>query len=500
MIEGFREQLPLLVAGLRSIGQDSHSIEVKASAERLPKSVPETLSAFANGSGGLVILGLDERAGFVPVDGFHPSQIREALAGACADRLFPPLRPVIEIVEFEGAQLVVAEIEPLIPSDKPCFVTDRGMYQGSYIRTGDGDRRLSHYEIDRLVEEHRQPRWDEEVVSDASLADLDSDLVASVVTRQKRLRPQLFGDGDTESVLQGLHAITEDETGNLRPTLAGLLALGTFPQFYFPRLSVTFASYPSDTKAVILDGNERLLDSRSLVGPIPSLVQEATSLVLRNARIGGRMNGVFRTEVPEYPLLAVREAVTNALMHRDYSHLARGTQVQVNLFTDHLEILNPGGLYGTVTLAKLGSRGLSSARNQRLSTLLEETPYPDGGIVAENRGTGYLLIEAQLAEAGMEAPQADDDISSFSLTFRSRPPRPASATTRGTPSQQVIRDYLAGKGIATSAELMTVTGLSRSAVRKHIQTLLDAGQIEATQPAKSKHQQYRWLPTASRAQ
>ncbi len=62
------------------------------------------------------------------------------------------------------------------------------MYQGSYIRTGDGDRRLSHYEINRLVEEHRQPRWDEEIVDDATVADLDESLVVAVVGRQSRLR------------------------------------------------------------------------------------------------------------------------------------------------------------------------------------------------------------------------------------------------------------------------------------------------------------------------
>ncbi|MCL2483323.1 MAG: putative DNA binding domain-containing protein [Propionibacteriaceae bacterium] len=494
MTDSIQEQLPKIVARLRILGQDLCDVEVKSSVEKLPKSMPETLSAFANGSGGILILGLDERDGFGVASGFRSTQIREALAGTCADRLSPPLRPAIEIIEFEGAQVVAAEIEPLMPSDKPCFVKERGMYQGSYIRTGDGDRRLSHYEIDRLVEEHRQPRWDEEVVEEASFSDLDPSLVAAVVARQQRLRPQLFGTGEAESVLQGLYALRQDNLGTLRPTLAGLLTLGTYPQYFFPRLNVTFASYPSDSKSAILGGTERLLDSKSLVGPIPSLVQEATSLVLRNARIGGHMEGVFRTEVPEYPLLAVREAITNALMHRDYSHLARGTQVQVNLFTDHLEVLNPGGLYGTVTVAKLGSRGLSSARNQRLATLLEEVPYPEGGIVAENRGTGYLLIEAQLAEAGMTPPEADDDISSFSLIFRrfgqqSGPVVPR----RAVPSQQAIEAFLASKRVASTGDLVQATGLSRSAVGQHLRSLMDAGKVETTHPTKSRFQQYRWL-------
>ena len=88
---------------------------------------------------------------------------------------------------------------------------------------------------------------------------------------------------------------------------------------------------------------------------------------------------------------AVREAVCNAIMHRDYSELARGTQVQVNLYDNRLEFLSPGGLYGTVTAATVASAGYSSTRNQYLADVLESTPY-EGGFVAENRGTGFKLM------------------------------------------------------------------------------------------------------------
>ena len=492
MTDSLKDRLPAIVTRLRSVGSDSHGVEVKSATPKLPKSMLETLSAFANGSGGVIVLGLDESAGFLPVRGFQAVSIREALAGACADRLQPPLHPAIEIINFEGAKVVATEIESLLPVDRPCFIKERGMYQGSFIRTGDGDRRLSQYEVDRLVEEHRQPRWDEELVPEATIEDLDPDLVGPVVTRQQRLRPHLFGTGDTESVLQGLQVLKEDNTGVPRPTIAGLMALGRYPQYFFPRLNVTFSSFPGDSKSTVLNGTERLLDSQSLVGPIPALVRDATAAVLRNARIAGRMEGVFRKEVPEYPMQAVREAVTNALMHRDYSYLARGTQVQVNLYTDHLEILNPGGLYGTVTVDRLGSRGLSSARNQRLSTLLEEVPYPEGGMVAENRGTGFLMIEALLHESGMPAPEADDDISSFSLIFRPAPSRPLQPPIAVNPSKQMIEAYLVQAKSASSAEISQSTGLSRSVINKYLRELLDAGRIQATHPARSKYQRYQW--------
>lgn len=142
------------------------------------------------------------------------------------------MRASIDILEYGGANVVVATIDEIPLRDKPCFVKGKGMYQGSFIRSLDGDRKLSPYEIDRLLEDKTQPS--------------------------------------------------------------------------------------------------------------PA---------------------------------AVREAVCNALMHRDYSEFARGTQVQVNLYDDCLEFLSPGGLYGTVTAATVASAGYSSTRNQYLADILESTPY-----------------------------------------------------------------------------------------------------------------------------
>ena len=182
----------------------------------------------------------------------------------------------------------------------------------------------------------------------------------------------------------------------LRPTLAGLMAMGKFPQKFFPRLNVTFAVFPGIDKSAPRDGGRRFLDSQTIVGPIPYMIEDVLAAVSRNMRTGAVIEGAFRNDVPDYPPVAVREAVANALMHRDYSPESRGSQVRVNMFADRLEVLNPGGLYGDVTIDSLGVSGASSARNQFLSNILETTPFPDGGYVVENRGTGYQEIEERL--------------------------------------------------------------------------------------------------------
>lgn len=105
-------------------------------------------------------------------------------------------------------------------------------------------------------------------------------------------------------------------------------------------------------------------------------------------------------------------------MHRDYSPMGRGSQVQVNMYEDRLEVLSPGGLFGAVTVNTIGEVGSSSTRNPALAALLETTPYENGGFVAENRGTGYALIESELASHDMPKAEVIDRPSLFQIVLR----------------------------------------------------------------------------------
>lgn len=471
------EELRELVSRFRILGFDTSSEEVKSG---IGKSVRETLSAFSNSSGGILIVGLSEAAGFTPVDAFDPRAAQNQLMSRC-EQLTPVVRPEIDIVDLDGSLVLVAKIPELPAFDKPCYVTDQGRYGGSYKRTGDGDMRMTQYEVDRLIEQKTQPKWDEEAVEEASVNDLDPGILDPFLHSERTRRPKTFADGEGQALAR--LRVTRQE----HPTLAALLAMGEYPQEFFPRLTVTWAMFPGTSKGEIATGT-RLLDSRTLTGPIPELVERTIDLVAKNMRTGALIGEKFRTELPDYPLVAVREAIVNALMHRDYSPAARGAQVQVNLFVDRLEITSPGGLYGNTTLATLEKAGASATRNQRLATFLETVTLADGGIVAENRGTGIQAIQASLRDALMPPAEFTNDLTQFTVIFRRR--RVARAEQYST-ALETVRAFLEERESASTTEIVRATGLSRTSVQNSLNSLIREGLAEPTEPPRSPRQRYR---------
>ena len=477
------KELDDAIRQLRSSHTDNQSIEVKESVGKMPSTIAETISAFANGSGGTIVLGLSEENNFEPAKGFDARRIADALSQACSDKLTPPVRAGIDILGYGGANVVVASVDEIPPRDKPCYVTGRGMYKGSFIRSFDGDRKLSPYEIDRLLEDKTQPSHDAEIVADATMDDLDKSLLDGVIKRQKALHPRLFSSFSDEEIAINLRIAARDIDGTLRPTLAGLLALGTYPQKYFPRLTVTFAAYPEEDKASA--GGVKYLDSEKMAGPIPAIIADVVAAVQRNTRLGGAMVGAKRVDVPDYPPAAVREAVCNALMHRDYSELARGTQVQVNLYSDRLEFLSPGGLYGTVTAATVATAGYSSTRNQYLADILESTPY-EGGFVAENRGTGFKLMKFELERNRTKELIVKDSIAMFSLEFRRREAPPSI----GSAYDDIIL-FVAENAPCGAGEISDGLRIPRSTVTYRLKKLLDERKLERIGAERSRNQKYR---------
>lgn len=401
---------------LRRANTDLQDVEAKAAAGGLPRSAIETVSAFANADGGLLILGLDEANGFRPVE-VDASKLAADLASACAGQLEPPIRLEIDIVAADEHPVVVAVIDPLPAERKPCFVKTRGIERGSFLRTHDGDRALTTYEVHVLRSSQGQPQDDTMPVPEATLADLDPDLLSRLLRRLRDTRGPVFATATDDDILRMMGVVIATDKGPAI-TLGGLLALGRYPQQHFPQLDITFVVYPTTTGEPLQDGT-RFTDNQSIDGPIPAMVAGALAAMRRNMKRRSVVVGLGREDTWEYPEEAVREVIANALMHRDYHPLARGAQVRVELYPDRLEVSSPGGLYGPVAREDLLAESVSSSRNAVLAKLLEDVEVPDTGrTVCENRGTGLLVAAAALRNAGIEPPLLVDTVREFRVLIR----------------------------------------------------------------------------------
>jgi ATP-dependent DNA helicase RecG len=411
------DELLELIDTMRRTENDLHHVEAKRAHRDLPKKLWETLSAFSNmAGGGVIVLGVDESNSFDVVGVADPKKILQDLASRCSE-MEPPVRAVIRPHDIDGKTLIVAEVPEIGIEQKPCFYPPAGMSNGAFTRVADGDRKLSAYEVQMLLASRGQPREDERPVFEASITEFDSDLVAGLLNRLRRPEGGRFRTLHDEVALATVKALVPYD-GRLVPSVAGLLALGTYPQRFLPSMNAVFTVYPTSKIGELGPRGERLLDNRRFDGPIPRMVKPILDALQRNMKQRVVVRGLFREDLWEYPEEAIREALVNALAHRDLSAWSQGTSVQIQMFPDRLMIANPGGLYGPVTTERLGVEGISSRRNQALTMLLEDTENPEERrVVCENRGTGIGAILATLRQAGMGPPLFENQISTFRISF-----------------------------------------------------------------------------------
>ena len=405
------EELFELIAEVRQFQSELDDVEVKLAQGGTPKRLFEPLSAFANRTdGGVILFGLDERRNFKVIGVGDAHRLQEEISHLAASEMEPALRPEFTVEDIEGKTVVAVEVSEVAAECRPCIYKPSGLQKGSYIRVGNTNRRMTDYEIFGYVSARLQPTFDEEPVRDATLEDLDRAKLEEYLTLLRRMRPQAaYLNQPFEQALTQLRILRKGD-GEMRPTLTGLLMFGVYPQAGEPQLVITFLQYYGATETEKTPRGERFLDNRKFEGTIPEMVDNATNYVMASIRKSSLIEGVFRRDIPEYPEEAVREAVVNALAHRDYSPFVRGSYVQIRLFADRLEIRSPGGLYGNVTEDTL--EHVQSTRNRVLMRIMEDLH------LVENRGSGiHTMIEA-MRKANLEPPQFHDRRAAFSVTFR----------------------------------------------------------------------------------
>jgi predicted HTH transcriptional regulator len=409
------------------LGEDSffELKEVRFAGDRVAAphrdSLADSLAAFANSRGGVCVLGVDDstrKIVGIPLEMLDRAEdfVREV----CNDSIDPPLLPAIERVLLPGSG--GAEV-PLLKIDVPRSLFVHRSPGGYFYRVGSSKRQMSPEYLARLFQQRSQAGiipFDEQIVPRATLAELSKPL-------WERFRSPRSTEENPETLLRKLRITRQDEDGVWRPTVAGVLLTSEDPRRFLPNAFIQAVAYAGVSVVPAGVGSVYQLDAADIAGPLDRQVADACRFVARNMRVAGVKN-VGRTDIPQYDITAVFEAVVNAVAHRDYA--IYGSKIRLRAFADRLELHSPGGLTNTMTIDSLPF--LQSARNELVTSLLARCPVPsdlpwlDTGRVTmmDKRGEGVpIILERSTALSGRQPEYRLIDDAELLLTIYAASPQ-----------------------------------------------------------------------------
>lgn len=377
-------------------------------ADADPEALAECLVALANAAGGLIILGLDEE-GQVQ-DAIWEEEADAALREA-ASLCRPPVPGEWQVIEAGEQNLIGIRVSR--SPDLHALEDGRIL-----VRSGTENRPLSGDEIRQLANSKTKGDFEEETVPGSTQDDFDQAIVEEYL--QKREARGAARLGPKAELLFEIGAISRDG----QPTVSGILLFGRRPQTFLPQSGIVFVKFAS-TEPRGEDGGAGYGRRDELSGPLARMVERAWNIVWEEMRVGATVNSLEREEVTEYPRFAVREALINAVAHRDYR--IRGRRIEIRMYDDRLEVISPGGLPGYITLDNLVEEHYS--RNPRIVNGLFQWGY------IEELGLGIDRMIEEMVQAGHPPPTFQATPHTFSVTLTKKR-RPSSSRSSGLNERQ----------------------------------------------------------------
>ncbi len=392
---------------MQTLRSELPEAEAKDARRGLPQRIHEALSAFGNRrGGGFIVFGLED-VSFRTVGGLDVGQLQHQLTSLVDQRLSYPLRLEFATCEVDDHTVLAVHVPECPPVHKPVYYRNKGLIGGSYLRVGNSNHVLSEAEVRALLRASDRDRSDILPVEEAQMSDLEATHIDAYRATLEARKPTsgLLGLSNDE-LLRSVQAIVRIGDRDV-PTTAGVLFFTSDPTRWLPGAFISVLQFSGTEIAGAAAGSGVYLDNRRLSGPLPIVVEQARLAVLARIRKRALLEGFVRREIPEYPDWAYREAIVNAVAHRDYG--ITGSHTQLRLFADRLEVQSPGGLFGTVSEQNIESE--QSTRNHAVVRLLE-----DHGLV-EQRDIGVNRMVQEMLRAGLRRPLFQDALTSFSVVL-----------------------------------------------------------------------------------
>lgn len=444
----------------------THQQEVK-------QHVMRTISAFYNTKGGMLLLGLRDKT--AEVLGLPDPQKTENALAQQMKAYLDEVDPKREVVEYQGKKILVVTC-PRGP--KPPYII-KG-YQLPFVRNGSTNVEATQQQIVQMYRESSSEPQDRQLVLDATPEDIDM-AAAGVFLRATSIAGP---PADPIRVLTADGMLATDGSGHLHPTVAGTLLFGKSPQKFLPHAVIR-----ADVR--FTEEQEGWDDLQTITGTLFEQIAGAESFIKRHIPISAEIVGFRRVETPVVPLEALREAIVNAIVHRDYQD--KGADLHIRIRGKGVTVINPGGVLPPLTI-EIVLHGDFEPRT-RNATVAEAFIRLK---VMERRGTGVERMRSMMRKAKLPEPSFTDEGSAFRVVFnapvlRSRPAveeRPL-INEEDIKRLELDKDHLRilelvqERGEVRTSEVMLTLHITRPPALEKLSHLADRGVLERTTESKT---------------
>lgn len=368
---------------------EGKGLEFKENSDNI-SSIIRTIIAFANTAGGTLILGIrDKSKEIIGLEDALKDELR--LANAIADSILPVILPEIEILTYRSRELLIIRTPY---SAGPFYLKSVGPEKGTYIRLGSTNRAADAHFLQALTLISKNMSFDELPYLDHAEKLIDWDLATKVFEEKgKKINK-------TKAINLGIYI---EKFNNFYPTNGGILLFSRNRLIPFPDSQIRCARFLGINRV-------RIHDQIQISEPLYASIDPVMDFIRRHTRTAIEIKEITHTKVPQFPLIAIREAIINAIIHADYS--INGMFTSIAIFDDRIEFINPGGLPMGLTLERALS-GASKLRNRVLGRVFREL-----GII-EQWGSGLRRIIDECEKNGLKRPSFEDLPIEFKVTIYS---------------------------------------------------------------------------------
>lgn len=468
------DEIQALLGKIQMVKSEDQNIEVKAALQGSPHKLYDTLSSFSNqDEGGVIVFGIDEKNNFKETGVGDINALQNSVSNQCLE-MEPKVRPLITSWhrESDDKNFLLVEVPGMDIVQRPCYYRGKGLLKGAYVRVGDHDEPMTAYEVYSYYAFRNRTYDEQRVVEQADCHALEKNSVQNYIELLKSNKPNFATFSDDK--IAELMAIYKDG----HPTLCALLVFSLYPQVFYPQLCITAIRIAGIEIGETTADGQRFIDNKRIEGNLSQVLEGALRFVRTNMKTGTSIDIITgkNKEETEYPLMAVREAILNALVHRDYSIYTEGIPVQILMFADRLEIRNPGGLYGRISVDSLGKLR-TDTRNPVLATMLEYLH------ITENRYSGIPIMREQCRQLGIQEPVFKDNRGEFCVIFYNQKQNDFKLNVTGLSDTELAilkmcKVPRSKKEIAAQLNLSSVQYVFKTYVRP----LLERGLLQLTNP------------------